>query len=261
MAAQDIWEGIELLVCDLDGVVYLGDEGIPGAGEALGRVANGGIEIVFVTNNSTRTPSEVAAKIEATSGFATTRHAVITSAEVTAARLVGKAEAAFVVGGSAIDEALEAVGIGVTDDWEAAEAVVAGLDRALTFDKLAAATLALRRGALFYATNTDATYPTPLGQLPGGGVMVGALQIASGVTPVVSGKPEKVMRDHIAARSSGKVLVVGDRPETDIAMARAAGWSSALVLSGATESLEEVPAEHAPDVAVGALTDLVELLV
>jgi len=256
----DPWDGVATLVCDLDGVVYLGDQGIAGSGSALHTIAGRGIEIVFVTNNSTKTPAEVRAKIRSTVDFEPPADSVITSAEVTAVRLRGRAQRAFVVGAGAIDAALDSVGIAVTRDWREAEAVVVGLDRSLTYDKLADATLALRRGALFYATNTDATYPTAEGQLPGGGVMVGALQIASGVAPVISGKPEQVMQDHIAARASAEVLVVGDRPETDIALAQAAGWRSALVLTGATGSPADVPAEHAPDVVVGSLADLAEML-
>ena len=90
--------------------------------------------------------------------------------------------------------------------------------------------------------------------------MVAALEVASGVAPIVSGKPEPAMRDYIAARTVGAVLAVGDRPETDIAMARASGWASALVLSGATESLEDVPAGCTPDVVVETLADLARML-
>lgn len=260
MAESSIWEGIEVLVCDLDGVVYLGDEGLEGSGEALASIVARGITLVFVTNNSTKTPQQVADKIRATSGYPAVPGDVITSAEVTASRLVGKAATALVVGGAAIDAALSDVGIAVTDDWTRADAVVVGLDRDLTYDRLAAATLALRNGAAFYATNSDATYPTPQGQLPGGGVMVAALEVASGVASIVSGKPEPAMRDYIAARTIGSVLAVGDRPETDIAMALASGWASALVLSGATESLEDVPAEFTPDVVVATLADLARML-
>jgi len=260
VTATNIWRDVELLVCDLDGVVYLGDEGIDGSGDALVRIAAAGVDLVFVTNNSTKTPPQVAAKIEATSGYRADPADVVTSAEVTAARLAGKVATALVVGGAAIDAALAAVDVAVTDDWTRAEAVVVGLDRDLTYEKLAAATLALRNGAAFYATNTDATYPTGEGQLPGGGVMVAALEVASGVAPMVSGKPEQAMRDYIADRTGGSVLAVGDRPETDIAMALASGWASALVLTGATEALEDVPAQFVPDIVVGSLADLAGML-
>lgn len=260
MVGTNIWEGIATLVCDLDGVVYLGDEGVAGSGAALRAIVDAGIEVVFATNNSTKTPEQVAAKIAATAGFGADPASVVGSAQVTAARLAGQVETALVVGGVAIDVALGEVGISTTAAWQDAGAVVVGLDTGITYDMLAAATLALRNGALFYATNTDSTYPTPQGLLPGGGVMVGALAIASGREPVVSGKPEPAMAEHIATRAAGPVLVVGDRPETDIALANGAGWASALVLSGVTRSLEEVPFDLAPDLVVGSLADLADLL-
>lgn len=259
MSRTDIWNGIGTLVCDLDGVVYLGDQGIEGSGAALAELSAAGIELLYVTNNSTKTPTEVAAKIEASTGYAADPEFVVTSGVVTAARLSGLVRTALVVGGRAIDVALESEGIDVTDVWQEAEAVVVGLDFGITYDKLAGATQALRNGALFYATNTDSTYPTPEGLLPGGGVMVAALAMSSGVEPVVSGKPESEMQSYIAQRAASPVLVVGDRPETDVALAIGAGWSSALVLSGVTRSLEEVPAEYAPDVVVNSLADLVAL--
>lgn len=260
MVETSIWEGIATLVCDLDGVVYLGDEGVPGSGAALRAIVDAGVEVVFATNNSTKTPEQVAAKIATTAGFVADPASVVGSAQVTAARLAGRVETALVVGGAAIDVALAEVGIATREAWQDAGAVVVGLDTSITYDKLAAATLALRNGALFYATNTDSTYPTPQGLLPGGGVMVGALAIASGLEPVVSGKPEPAMAEHIATRAAGPVLVVGDRPETDIALANGAGWASALVLSGVTRSLEEVPFDLAPDLVVGSLADLADLL-
>jgi 4-nitrophenyl phosphatase len=164
------------------------------------------------------------------------------------------------VGGTAIDLALTEVGIATTDVWQDAGAVVVGLDTGITYDKLSSATLALANGALFYATNTDSTYPTPQGLLPGGGVMVGALAIASGRDPVVSGKPQPAMAEHIATRAAGPVLVVGDRPETDVALAIGAGWASALVLSGVTRSLEDVPFDQTPNVVVSSLAELAGLL-
>lgn len=260
MAETNIWEGIRTLVCDLDGVVYLGDEGIAGSGAALRTIDDAGVDVVFATNNSTKTPEQVAAKIAATAGFAADPAAIVGSAQVTAARLAGQVESALVVGGAAIDVALAGVSIATTDVWQDAEAVVVGLDTGITYEKLSSATLALNNGALFYATNTDSTYPTPQGLLPGGGVMVGALAIATGRDPVVSGKPHPAMAEYIATRAIGPVLVVGDRPETDVALAIGAGWASALVLSGVTKSLEEVPFDKAPDIVVGSLADLAGLL-
>ena len=258
MTGEELWRGIETVVCDLDGVVYLGEQGIPGSGDALASLANGGLQLLFVTNNSTKTQQDAADKIERMSGFAPDPASVVTSALVTAARLAGQVEAAYVVGASSIVEALAGHGIASVDDWRDAGAVVVGLDREVSYERLSAATLAIRNGALFYATNSDSTFPTPQGLLPGGGAIVAAIATAAEQEPVVSGKPHQTMIDHVAERARGEILVVGDRLNTDIAMANRAGWRSAMVLSGVS-SLEDVDGSAAPDLAVTSLPELVAL--
>ena len=259
MASTNIWDGIGTVVCDLDGVVYLGEEGIAGVGEALAALQADGIQLLFVTNNSTNTPEDAAAKISRTVGFPARADSVVTSAAVTAARLRGQVQRALVLGATAIDEALRAEGIEVTTSWEAADAVVVGLDREITYDRLSGAAHAIRAGAAFYATNTDSTYPTPQGLLPGGGSIVAAVATAAGVEPIVSGKPHPPMTEHVAELATGAILAVGDRANTDIAMARLGGWRSALVLTGVIKSLAEVGASEAPDLVVGSLAELVSL--
>lgn len=258
MNGEELWVGIETVVCDLDGVVYLGEEGVPGAGAALAAIAGAGLQVLFVTNNSTKTPRDTAAKIARTTGFAPDPGTVITSATVTAARLAGAAATAYVVGAESIDAALEEQRVEVVEEWRQAEAVVVGLDRDLSYARLSAATLAIRNGALFYATNSDSTFPTPDGLLPGGGAIVAAVATATDREPVVSGKPHQVMIDHVAAAAAGEILVVGDRLNTDIAMARAAGWRSALVLTGVSQ-LDDVRESDKPDVAAASLPELVAL--
>lgn len=257
MNARELWAGIETVVCDLDGVVYLGEEGVEGAGEALNALERDGIQVLFVTNNSTKTPAEAAEKIGRTVGYAASPDQVVTSSVVTARRLNGLATTALVVGADSIAEALAEQGITVTTDWQEADAVVVGLDREITYAKLSAATLAIRRGAAFYATNTDSTFPTPEGLLPGGGSIVAAIETASGTIPIVSGKPHETMTDHVRSLAAGPVLVVGDRTNTDIALAKGAGWRSALVLTGVVRALTEVPAAEAPDLVAASLAELV----
>jgi len=258
VTGETIWSGIETVVCDLDGVVYLGEKGVPGAGKALSAIVDAGLQLLFVTNNSTKSPEEAAAKIKRTSGFAADPSTVVTSAIVTASRLAGRATTAYVVGAGSIIQALAAYGITTVDDWKDAAAVVVGLDREVSYEKLSAATLAIRNGALFYATNSDSTFPTPEGLLPGGGAIVAALETAAEQEPVVSGKPHQSMIDHVAAAATGEILVVGDRLNTDIAMAQRAGWRSAMVLTGVS-SLEDVEGTNGPDIAVGSLSELVAL--
>lgn len=258
VTGETLWHGIETIVCDLDGVVYLGEQGIPGAGDALAALADAGLQLLFVTNNSTKTQQDTADKIERTSGFAPDPASVVTSALVTAARLAGHVESAYVVGAQSIVDALASHGIASVDDWSDAGAVVVGLDREVSYDRLSAATLAIRGGALFYATNSDSTLPTPHGLLPGAGAIVAAIATAAEQEPVVSGKPNQTMIDHVAAQARGEILVVGDRLNTDIAMANRAGWRSAMVLSGIS-SLEDVDGSVAPDFAVGSLPELAAL--
>lgn len=258
MTGDTIWDGIETVVCDLDGVVYLGEQGVPGAGDALATLAESGLQLLFVTNNSTKTPQDASDKIALTTGFAADARSVVTSATVTAARLGGLVATAYVVGARSIDLALAENGIEVVADWRRAGAVVVGLDRDVSYERLSAATLAIRNGALFYATNTDSTFPTPEGLLPGGGAIVAAIETAAEQEPIVSGKPNQVMIDHVAAAARGDILVIGDRLNTDIAMAVSAGWRSAMVLSGVS-ALEDVTGGPAPDLAVGSLPELVSL--
>lgn len=259
MRDHEIWDGIATAVCDLDGVVYLGDTGIAGAGEALDAIVASGRQLVFVTNNSTKSPDDAASKIRRTTGHRADPAAIVTSAGVTARRLAGRAATAYVVGAAAIDAALQEAGVSPVADWRDAAAVVVGLDRAVSYERLSAATLAIRNGAAFYATNADSTFPTPEGLLPGGGAIVAAIATAAEVEPIVSGKPHQAMIDHIADLASGEILVIGDRLNTDIAMARKAGWRSALVLTGVS-ALADAEGADTPDVAVADLAELAGLL-
>jgi 4-nitrophenyl phosphatase len=194
-------------------------------------------------------------------GFTIEEHDVITSALVTASALKGLAARVLIVGTAALTDTFRSNGFTVVTDWREAEAVACGMDFDLTYDKLAAATLAIRNGALFYATNTDATYPTDEGQKPGGGAIVAALQTATGREPVVCGKPHEPVGDAIrAVIGAGDVLVVGDRFETDIALGKIQGWTTALVLSGIVTDGSAAPPGLEPDIVIDSLADLPAVL-
>ena len=151
------------IVCDLDGVVYVEGVGLPGSGEALSRFTKSGFRVLFATNNSSRTVREVAERIEGLSGYRASEDQVVGSAEA-AARLLGEERPqTLVVGGAGIREALTKHGIPQTDRHAEAEAVVMGLRMDLQYQELKDATLAVRRGARFIATNGDLTFPTPEG--------------------------------------------------------------------------------------------------
>ena len=249
------------VACDLDGVVYIDGRAVPGAGEALQALRDGGRRILFVTNNSTKTPEIVADDVYALTGFSIDPADVLTSGRVTALALHGIARRVLIVGSAPLVGTFEEAGFEVVDDRNGAEAVVVGLDPDLTYDQMAEATLAIREGALFYATNTDATYPTADGLKPGGGAIVSALVTATGVEPVVCGKPHAPMRDALRALAgSGAVLVVGDRPDTDIAMGRAEGWPTALVLTGVTTHAAVLADDAQPEIVIESLADLPAVL-
>ena len=221
------------VICDLDGVVYTGDHPVPRAPKALAALNDAGVEVIFATNNSTRTPVETAAKIERITGCHVAPEDVITSAQAAAAMLRAASGPAIVVGGTGIRIALGHVGIAETDDPSEAALVVVGMDTELTYEKIARAATAIRNGARFIATNDDATYPTPDGPLPGAGAVVAAIAKTTGADPVVAGKPHQPMRTILKERVGETAWVVGDRWETDIALAaEEPGWRSILVLTG-----------------------------
>jgi glycerol 3-phosphatase-2 len=259
--AEPLHRAYDALLFDLDGVLYRGDEPVPGAGEALGRVREQGATIRFLTNNSARTPDEVAGRLERM-GIAAAPSEVITSANATAALLhrEGATGTAFVIGERGIRDALAGIGIRVVDGTpKRADLVVVGWDRDLTYDRLRTAALLIQRGARLVATNADATYPAPDGLWPGGGAILAAVTTATGATPTVVGKPSRPMFEAAAEDTGARhPLVVGDRLDTDIAGAAAMGWDSLLVLTGASR-LEDLPASAAsPTFVASGLTALLE---
>lgn len=242
------------VVCDLDGVVYLGSTAVPGAGDALRRLSEGGFEIFFATNNSAREPSYVRAKLRETVGFEVEESQIITSALVAASLI--EAGPVLVLGERGLESAVRGAGFELTEDPSLAATVVVGLDRQLSYDRVARAASAARRGARLIATNRDPTYPTEHGQDPGAGACVAAVETAAGVTGITAGKPSQAMRDMIERRHpAGPIWMIGDRPETDLALASGPRWRSVLVLSGVTaspEGVEPVPDLVAVDLAEAA---------
>src|SRR4051812_4870703 len=239
---------------DLDGVLYRGTHAIPGAVEAVRAVRAAGRALMFVTNNATRTPDEVASFLQQL-GFDAAPEEVVTSAVATAAMLSSRAGAsAFVSGERGLREALASVGITVVDgDPEGTELVVVGLARDVTYAKLKRAALLVQRGAELVASNPDRTFPQTDGLWPGAGALLAAVEAATGATPTIVGKPHPPLfesaRDRAGARNP---LVVGDRLDTDVAGANRLGWDSLLVLTGVSTrddlaTASENPTFVAPD--------------
>ena len=235
------------VICDLDGVVYRGNTAIAGAAEALLELQEAGFNLLFCTNNSSRTPSEVATVIESLTGLRASPRQILGSAAAAATLLAAEKPLTYVMGGNGILEALAAVGVETTEVGVQARAVVVGIDLALSYERLRQASQAAANGARFIATNDDPTYPAEDGFWPGAGSILAAVEAASGRKAEVAGKPHLPMRDLIrSCLVPGPVWVVGDRPDTDLAMAEAEqGWRSILVLTGVVADPEGVT--PAPD--------------
>jgi glycerol 3-phosphatase-2 len=233
-----------LWVFDLDGVVWLAGREIPGSAEAIAALRRRGDRVAFVTNNSTPTLATYA-RMLAGAGVDVEAGELVTSAQAAASMLEPGTKAAC-VGGPGLVEALEQRGVEVVAAGAAPSAVVVGRSLELDFASLAAAAEAIRCGARFVATNTDATFPTPHGVEPGAGALVAYLRVGSGCDPEVAGKPERPIADLVRSRFGQPDLVVGDRAETDGRFAQRVGAPFALVLTGVTRR-EDLPLQPEPD--------------
>src|SRR5580704_7627376 len=220
-------------VVDLDGVVWLAGRPIPGVDEAVARLRGVGVRVLFATNNALPTRAELQRQL-AHCGITAGDADLLRSADV-AAGLLAPGTTAVVLGGDGVLEALAARGVTVVPEGPA-DAVVVGLTRDFTYQRLTTAVTAVRGGARLVGTNEDATYPTPDGLVPGAGALLAAVVTAAGQAAEVAGKPHRPTADAIAARVvSGELRVmVGDRPSTDGALAAQLDIPFALVLSGVT---------------------------
>jgi glycerol-1-phosphatase len=243
----------DVALLDLDGVVYVGPDAVPGVPAALGAARAAGMHLGFVTNNAARTPGEVAAHLREL-GVPADATDVITSSQAAAtvvAQLFHNGARVLPVGGPGVAAALSAAGLTVVDRAEDDPvAVVQGYGREVGWGQLAEAVVAVRNGARHVATNTDATIPSPRGPLPGNGAMVAVVRNVTGVQPLVTGKPDPAMHAECVRRTGARrPLVVGDRLDTDIEGARAAGAASLLVLTGVTDprTLLAARPDHRPD--------------
>jgi len=247
-ATDRLVDGYDLVILDLDGVVFLIDRPIPGAVETVSRLRADGVPVMFATNNASRRAGEVADLLTGM-GVAARAGEVLTSAGAAAATLAQRFEPGspiLVVGADALREEVLDAGLRVvTSADDSPVAVVQGYGPQVGWAQLAEASLAIRAGALWVATNTDRTLPSPRGPLPGNGSLVSVIATALDRRPdVVVGKPEPGLFE-TAARQAGarRPLVVGDRMDTDIAGAGRAGMDSLLVLTGVSGRDEAARAE------------------
>ncbi|WP_433238849.1 HAD-IIA family hydrolase [Streptosporangium sp. CA-135522] len=262
MDTQTLIDPYDTLLLDLDGVVYLGRDAVPEAPESLREAAERGVRLAYVTNNASRTPGAIAEHLSAL-GAPATPEDVVTSAQA-AARLVAErvepGAAVLVVGGMGLRSALRAHGLRpVSTAMDDPVAVVQGIAPGLSYGLLSEGTLAVRQGALFVAANADSTMPTGRGELPGNGAMTRVIATASGVEPIVAGKPEPPLhRESMLRTGSKRPLVVGDRLDTDIEGATNAGVDSLLVLTGVATPLDLLTAglRHRPTYVAADLSAL-----
>ncbi len=263
-AAEPPCREYDVALLDLDGVVYVGPEAVPGVPEALAAARAAGMRLGFVTNNASRTPEEVAGHLTALDVPARAPE-VITSSQAAAtvvAQRLGAGARVLPVGGPGVAAALRAAGLTVvTDAGEEPLAVVQGYGRDVGWTELAEAVVAVRNGAEHVATNADATIPSPRGPLPGNGALVGVVSAVTGRRPLVTGKPDPAMHAECVRRTGARrPLVVGDRLDTDVEGGRRAGAATLLVLTGVTDPAtllaagpDQRPDLLAPD-AAGLLT-------
>ncbi|GAA4555281.1 HAD hydrolase-like protein [Pseudonocardia xishanensis] len=242
---SDLLSGFDLLLADLDGTLYAGREAVPGAVAAITGAAQRGVRTAYVTNNASRRPADVAAHLSEL-GFPAATEDVRTSSQAGASLLAEQLPAGakvLVLGTDALRDEVAQRGLTPIDTAAGADAVIHGHSPDTGWRQLAEATLAIRAGAVWVATNIDPTLPTERGPMPGNGSMVGVVRIATGLEPQVAGKPAPTLLSQ-AAVGAERPLVIGDRLDTDIEGGNAAGLPTLLVLTGvstAREALEAAP--------------------
>ncbi len=247
---------------DVDGVLVKGGEPIPGAREALSELKRLGA-VVILTNNSTRSRARTAELLQSLH-FPVAPEEVVTSSYIAARWLLDRAgpSRVWTIGEEGLSEELQLAGHTLVPPQEA-EWIVVGMDRSLTYAKLADALRALLSGARLLATNRDGTFPTPQGLLPGAGAVVGAIE-GMGFSPeAVVGKPSPVAFEialRVAGAAPGEALMIGDRWETDIHGAKQAGLATALVLSGVSSPAELPRYDPPPDFVAEDIGGLVRVL-
>lgn len=234
-APKGVLSRYEGVVFDLDGVVYVGGEtgtrALPGAAKTIAAARDAGLSVAFMTNNASRTPNDVVGELTGL-GIPARAEEVVTSGQA-AAKLLAPGSPCLVVGADGLRSVLRERGCVLVDEPEAAEVVVVGFTQNLVWDDLRRATLALAGGARFVGTNADVAFPSAEGLWPGNGAILAALTAASGSEPEIAGKPQAPMFEAAAERLGvQRLLMVGDRAETDIVGAQAVGWDTALVLTG-----------------------------
>ncbi|MEU2159326.1 HAD-IIA family hydrolase [Streptomyces sp. NPDC019396] len=254
------------IICDLDGTVYRGGKPLPGAIEALARLREINVRVLFVSNNPTRTASSYALRLSDL-GLPTAAEEVLTSGLVVADWLCTEAAHArvFLVGESSLNAALTRQGVTLVERGRDAEVVVVSFDRTFDYHKWREAFDAVRRGAVFVATNPDMTCPIDNGEVPDCGGIIAAIEATTGRSPdFIIGKPSSIMAQAAMQRLQSpahETLVVGDRLETDVRLGVSNGFHTALVLTGVSSRDDVSGAQDQPTYVLHGLADLPSVVV
>ncbi|PWH17393.1 MAG: haloacid dehalogenase [Anaerolineae bacterium] len=253
------------LILDMDGVLWADSHALIDLPATFSRFQELNLAVTLATNNGTRTVEQYLEKL---AGFGVTVEPwqVVTSALAVAellARRFSPGTPIFAIGGEGVMQALRSKGFTLlsVENAPEAEAVVFGIDRAITFQKMVEATLLVRAGRPFYATNPDKTFPTPRGQIPGAGAWLSVITTASGVQPIIAGKPQTPLLEMALERlgtSKEQTWVIGDRLDTDIAGGQALGCRTALVLTGVSTRAQAEDWQPSVDLIGESLWDLVK---
>ena len=257
-------------IFDLDGVIWRGDTAIPGVAANLANLRARGHRCLFASNNSTRAPADFAAKLDAL-GIRAKPEEVVTSTSATISYLrkrFPEGAKIHVVGEAGLIHQLRNAGFEIGDadpDVWRADAIVVGLAREFSYQTLASAQQQLLAGALFIATNRDATFPVEGGLRPGAGAIVAAVATCSGQTPLTMGKPEPALLHQIRedfGLEPGEMAMVGDRLDTDIACAHRAGIGAIWVATGVVPwpTARGANGEEKPDLLLNNLDELIQML-
>jgi len=233
---------IQALIIDMDGVLWEGSRALPGLKDFFKCLRKNNLPFILATNNASLTQKQYISKLE-TMGVTVSPHEILTSSMATAQYLSEQtapgSTRVFVIGEQGLRDPLIEKGFTLIDSYQInkhpADFVVCGLDRSVTWDKLADATLHIRAGAKFIATNADTTLPTERGPVLGNGAILSALQSATEVSPLIIGKPEPIMYQQAIKRlktDPEKTIAIGDRLNTDILGAVNTGIRSIMVLTG-----------------------------
>ena len=251
--------GMRGVLLDLDGVVYEGRNVIPDAPSFLARLRRAGWPFQFITNNSSATPEQFADRLTAM-GIPVGPETVLTSAIATGQYLKERSPTggrAYVIGEEGLKNAVMSAGFQLTEDRP--DYVLVGLDRSFDYHKLTVAIRRVLEGALFVGSNPDTTLPAEDGLIPGAGSFQAAIRAATGVAPVIIGKPEPTMMTMALQRVGlrpEEVVAIGDRLDTDILGGYRAGLPTALVLTGISTREEAERAEVKPTLIAPTLTDI-----